>query len=307
VLNEHPPVQVDASPMGTTPELQERPSATSQATVRGDQPPREPVEVFGLPILPVTFEEAVDEVDRLIAKREPNYFITANLHYAMLSDSDPRLAAVNRDAAFLVADGFPLLLAARLQGRPLPQRVTGSDMIYALCERAAERGHRVFFLGGAPGVADAAASELKRRYPGLIVAGVEVPPFRTLSEEENARICKRIAEAGTDLLLVALGQPKGELWLWENREALGVPAAVQLGASFDFVAGRVKRAPRWIQRLNLEWAYRMLGEPRRLGPRYVQDAWFLIRSACRGLARRCFRKTAQPQQTGAAAGETKQP
>jgi len=142
----------------------------------------------------------------------------------------------------------------------------------------------------------------------LIVAGVEVPPFRTLDAEENARLCKRIADAGTDLLLVALGQPKGELWLWENREALQVPAAVQLGASFDFVAGRVKRAPRWIQRLNLEWAYRMFGEPKRLGPRYVQDALFLARSACVGLFSCCRRKKPQrPANEAATPSENNQP
>lgn len=300
VVNEHLPVQADPSPHVQEP--------ASAAAARTYQPPKEPVEVFGLPILPVTFEETLDEVDRLIAAREPNYFITANLHYAMLSHRDPRIAAVNRDAAFLVADGFPLLLAAKLRGQPLPQRVTGSDLIYALCERAAAKGHRVFFLGGAPGVADAAASELTSRYPGLIVAGVEVPPFRTLDAEENARLCKRIADAGTDLLLVALGQPKGELWLWENREALQVPAAVQLGASFDFVAGRVKRAPRWIQRLNLEWAYRMFGEPKRLGPRYVQDALFLARSASVGLFTCCRRKKPQrPANEAATPSENNQP
>ena len=279
-------------------------SQPPQPTIaRTYRPLKEPVQVLGLPILPVTFEETVDEVDRLIAAREPNFFITANLHYAMLSHRLPALAAVNRDTAFLVADGFPLLLAARLRRRPLPQRVTGSDLIYALCQRAAIKGHRVFFLGGAAGVADAAASELVRRYPGLTIAGVEVPPFRPPTADENARLCERIADAGTDLLMVALGQPKGELWLWENREALKVPAAVQLGASFDFVAGRVKRAPRWIQRLNLEWAYRMAGEPRRLAPRYAQDMLFLARSACVGLFSCCRREKSQ---TADAAAEPEQ-
>ena len=291
MADEHPPVQ--AVPAPQPPQSQAPTSAPAQpAVARSYRPLKEPIQVLGLPILPVTFEETVDEIDRMIAAREPNFFITANLHYAMLSHRLRDLGPVNRDAAFLVADGFPLLLAATLRRQPLPQRVTGSDLIYALCERAAIKGHRVFFLGGAPGVADAAASELARRYPGLSIAGVEVPPFRPLTADENARLCERIADAGTDLLMVALGQPKGELWLWENREALRVPAAVQLGASFDFVAGRVKRAPRWIQRLNLEWAYRMASEPRRLAPRYAQDTLFLARSACVGLVTCCRRKKA---------------
>lgn len=292
MADEHLPVPASHTPQSPEPQPPE-PSPGEEATARAApryRPLKTPVPALGLPLLPVTFGEAVDEVDRMIAAGEPNYFITANLHYAMLSHRDRRLDAVNREAAFLVADGFPLLLAARLRRRQLPERVAGSDLIYALCERAAEKGHRVFFLGGAPGVADAAASELVRRYPGLQIAGVEVPPFRPLTADENARLVDRIASAGTDLLFVALGQPKGELWLWENRQALGVPAAVQLGASFDFVTGRIKRAPRWVQRLNLEWAYRLATEPRRLAPRYFQDAIFLARCACASLVSRCCRK-----------------
>ncbi len=267
------------------------PEAAGEASPALKQTARkQPVQALGLPILPVTFTEALDEIDRLIAAREPSYFITANLHYAMLSHRDPRLAAVNADAAFLLADGFPLLWAACCKGHKLPQRVTGSDLIYLMCERAVEKGHSAFFLGGAPGIADAAASELCRRYPGLEIAGVEVPPFRATSAEENARLVERIRESGADLLLVALGQPKGELWIWENREALGVPVSVQLGASFDFVAGNVQRAPRWIQKLHLEWAYRMCSEPRRLAPRYFQDAMFLARAALVGMFS-CCRKS----------------
>ncbi len=248
---------------------------------------KQPVQVLGLPILPVTFAETLDEVDRMIASGKPGYFITANLHYAMLSHRDPRLKSVNRDAAFLVADGFPLLWAACCKRQPLPERVTGSDLIYQLCERAAQKGHRVFFMGAAPGVAEAAANELCRRYPGLQIAGVEVPPFRQATPEEHNRLVERIRNARADLLFVALGQPKGEIWLWENCQSLGVPVGVQLGASFDFVAGTVKRAPRWVQRLHLEWAYRICSEPKRLAPRYFQDALFLAQSTLRAMFTCC--------------------
>jgi hypothetical protein len=158
-----------------------------------------PVDLWRLPLLPATFAQAVDEVERLIVAREPAYFITANLNYAMLTEREPRLAAVNRGAAFILADGMPLVWYSRWAGRPLPQRVAGSDLIYALCRRAAERGYRVFFLGGAPGVAEEAADRLCRLYPGLSIAGVEVPPFRPPTADEHARLIQRIRTAAPDL------------------------------------------------------------------------------------------------------------
>ena len=242
------------------------------------------VTIWGLPLARVTFQQTVDTVDQLIEERRPGFFITANLHYAMLANRDPRLQAANDRAAFIVADGMPLVSYSRLKRQPLPERVAGSDLIYGLCERAAERGHRVFLLGGAPGVAEQAAGKLCRRYPGLQIVGVEVPPFRKLTAEEHHHLIGRIRAARPDLLLVALGQPKGEIWLAENFRALGVPVCVQVGATFDFVAGRVRRAPKWMQKIGLEWFHRILSEPRRLVPRYFRDALFLLQALTRDLS-----------------------
>jgi N-acetylglucosaminyldiphosphoundecaprenol N-acetyl-beta-D-mannosaminyltransferase len=239
------------------------------------------VRVLGLELARLSGREALDQVERLIQDGEPSFFITANLHYAMLTARDPRLAVVNRRAAFLLADGMPLVWYSRLRGRPLPERVAGSDLIYLLCERAAQRGHRLFLLGGIPGVAQAAADELCRLYPGLQIAGIAAPEIGRLSAQEHADLIGRVRRARPDLLFAALGQPKGEIWLAENCLALGVPACVQLGASFDFVAGRVRRAPRWTHGLGLEWLWRITREPRRMVPRYAADAWFLARTAIR--------------------------
>jgi N-acetylglucosaminyldiphosphoundecaprenol N-acetyl-beta-D-mannosaminyltransferase len=239
------------------------------------------VEVWGLPLAPITSDQLVDAVDQLIERGRPSYFITANLHYAMLSARDPRLAAVNRGAAFLVADGMPLVWYSRLSGRPLPERVTGSDNVYRLCQRAAERGYRVFLLGGLPEVARAAARRLGELYPGLNFVGVESPTLERLSAEEHNALIERIRQARPDLLLVALGQPKGELWLAQHVEALSAAACVQIGASIDFVAGRVRRAPRWLQRIGGEWFYRITREPRRMIPRYAADAVFMVRAIFR--------------------------
>ncbi len=243
----------------------------------------ETVWIWGLPFARLDRHQTVETVERLIRRGEPSFFITANVQYAMLSDRDPRLAEVNRQAAFLVADGMPMVWYSRLLGRSLPERVAGSDLIYLLACQAAEQAHRVFFLGGKPGVAATAATVLSWRYPGLQIAGVESPELDLLSAEEHRRLVERIRESRADLLLAALGQPKGELWLAANYRALGVPVSVQVGATFDFVAGRAARAPRWMQAIGLEWLHRMCCDPKRLGPRYARNAWFLAKAVLRDL------------------------
>lgn len=235
------------------------------------------IELWGLPLAALRRSEAVEAIVELVRAGRPSYVITANSHYAMLSARDPRTREVNARAALVVADGTPLIWGSRLAGAspPLPERVAGSDLIFDLCERSAREGFRVFLLGAAPGVADEAARRLVERYPGLIVAGTECPPFRPLEPEEHAALIDRVRAARADLLFTAFDQPRGERWLFENAEALGVPVCVQSGAAIDFAAGRFRRAPRWVQVIGMEWAYRTWQEPRRLLPRYVANARFL--------------------------------
>ena len=241
-------------------------------------------EIWGLRLARLTYQGALDRVDhlvrqsRLAERGRANFFITANLHYAMLTDRDSRLQEVNDRADFILADGMPMVWYSRLVGRPLPQRVAGSDLIYRLAEQAAQRGHTLFLLGGGPGVAEKAAENLQALNPGLAIAGIESPMLGEMSPGEHQELIERIRCSGADLLMVAFGQPKGELWLAEHCEALGVPVSVQLGASFDFVAGRITRAPRWMQRIGAEWLYRIYHEPRRMIPRYTADAVFLAKS-----------------------------
>jgi N-acetylglucosaminyldiphosphoundecaprenol N-acetyl-beta-D-mannosaminyltransferase len=242
-----------------------------------------PIRVWGLPLAPFTFAQTLAQIDNLIQSREPHYVITANIHYAMLTGRDPSLAAVNDRAAFLVADGMPLVWASRLKRRRLPERVTGADLFPALCARAAIRGYRVFLLGGAPGVGEEAAKRLQHHSPGLQVVGIESPPFRPLTPDERAELIGRIRAARPDLLFLAMAQPQGERWLAENVADLEVPVCLQIGAALDFAAGRVPRAPRLIQRIGLEWAYRLSREPGRLLLRYSENALFLLRMLTRDL------------------------
>jgi N-acetylglucosaminyldiphosphoundecaprenol N-acetyl-beta-D-mannosaminyltransferase len=250
----------------------------------------EPVRVWGLPLAPVTFGQALDQVEALIRGGAPAYFVTANLHYAMLTARDPKLVEVNEKAAFVLADGMPLVWASRWRPRRLPERVAGSDLVPALCERAAQKGYGVFLLGGAPGVAEEAARRLVERCPGLHIVGTEAPPFRELSAEEEEAMKQRIRDARADLLFVAFGQPRGELWLARHCASLGVPACAQVGATLDFLAGRVARSPRWLQRAGLEWAYRLWREPARLGGRYARNSLFALKMLALDLVSPAHRK-----------------
>lgn len=258
----------------------------STSHVSQTSPPEEAVEIWGTRFAPWTLARTVDEVERLIRQGRPNHFVTANVHTLMVADADPAMRAALDGAAFVLADGMPIVWASRWKGRRLPERVAGSDLLPALCERAARQGFRLFFLGGPPGVGEEAATRLTARFPGLAVVGIESPPFRPLTEDEEKDLVDRIRNAKPDLLFVLFGQPKGELWIQQNRAALGIPVSAQFGASLDFVAGRVRRAPRWVQRLGLEWVYRISREPRRLTGRYVRNGWFLLRAVFRDLRAR---------------------
>jgi N-acetylglucosaminyldiphosphoundecaprenol N-acetyl-beta-D-mannosaminyltransferase len=165
----------------------------------------------------------------------------------------------------------------------LPERVAGSDLIYDLCERAAGLGRGVYLLGGAEGIADEASQKLRSLYPGLRIVGTACPAPGSLVGEGCRRIIDDIRAAGPDLLLVAFGQPKGELWIDEHLEELGVPVCVQVGATLDFVAGKVRRAPLFLQKTGLEWAYRIYTDPARLFPRYAKNAIFLLGQVAREL------------------------
>lgn len=237
--------------------------------------------VWGLPLMPYTLAQALQRIRQLVERGTPSYFITANLHYAMLTDGDSRLRRVNERAAFIIADGMPLVWASRLLKKPVPERVAGADLIWKIAEQAASLGQRMFLLGGGPGIADEAGQRLREKYPGLQVVGTACPPFRELSPDETANLIAHIRAAQPHILFVAFGQPKGEYWIHANFEQIEVPVSVQVGASFDFVAGKVRRAPRIVQRLGMEWAYRLYQEPRRLLGRYARDSLFLFRMLLR--------------------------
>jgi N-acetylglucosaminyldiphosphoundecaprenol N-acetyl-beta-D-mannosaminyltransferase len=251
---------------------------------------RQPCWLFDIPFAPLTLEQAASEVERLVLRNVPSYLITANTNYAMLVSQYPDLHEVNRNAALIVADGIHMVWASRMTPHPLPERVTGTDLIHQFSALAAHKGYSLFLLGAAPGVAEQAARNLCARYPGLRIAGIEAPMFKDLTPDEHEQLIARIREARPDLLLLAMGQPQGERWLFQNHEALGVPVSIQIGGSLDYIAGRIPRAPRWMRTIGLEAPYRMCCEPARLIPRYSRNALFLAKALVRFALSREYRR-----------------
>jgi N-acetylglucosaminyldiphosphoundecaprenol N-acetyl-beta-D-mannosaminyltransferase len=231
----------------------------------------------------------VDRVDRAAAGRAiASYFedgqshqiVTVNLDFLRAAGEDGAFREVINGADLAVADGMPLVWLSRFLHAPIPERVTGFDIVELACDRAVREGLGVFLLGAAPGVAATAAAALKRRHPGLRVAGTYSPPMGVHDKDEEERMVQAVAAAGRCVLLVAFGAPKQDRFIHANLSRLNVPVAIGVGCAFDILAGAVRRAPTWMQRLGLEWAWRLAMEPRRLWRRYlVQDAPFLGRLA----------------------------
>jgi len=216
-------------------------------------------------------------VERAIAREARGYVVPVNVDLLLQYRESPAMRAACDGAALRVADGMPIVWAARLLGRPLPARVAGADLVPALCEMAAARGYTVFLLGGRTGVADQAAGLLAARFPGLRVAGTHTPPDRFAPDGTAALAAVRAVNASRPaLLFVALGAPKQELWVHRHWERLDATVALCCGAALDFAAGRRSRAPIWLQRAGAEWAWRLAHEPGRLWRRYlVRDAAFV--------------------------------
>lgn len=240
-----------------------------------------PLVVLGIPFHDVTFAQATSWCVRRMRSGRPGYVATANLDFVMQSRRDPELQRILLEADLVVADGAPLVWLSGLFGPKLRERVTGSDLTPMLAEACRDQGLGVFALGAAPGVAKKAMAVLEGRYPGLRVAGWHSPPQADLLEMDHADILKRISAAGPDLLLVAFGAPKQEKWINMHFREWNVPLAMGIGGTLDFLAGEQRRAPRWVQRLGMEWCWRMLTNPRRLLGRYASNLSFLAREAIR--------------------------
>jgi N-acetylglucosaminyldiphosphoundecaprenol N-acetyl-beta-D-mannosaminyltransferase len=216
------------------------------------------VEILGVRVDDATYDDLIDQVDAFVASGQPHQIVTINTEMVVAAHAEASFAEVLNSADLNVADGVGVMLAARLLGHPLRERVTGSDSIYQLAAHCAQLGYRLFLLGAAPGVAEVAAERLIAANPDLEVAGVYAGS--PLPEDEDD-IIARVQAVEPELLLVAYGVPAEEKWIARNRQRLGVPVMVGVGGTFDFVAGVTRRAPHLMRRWGLEWLYRLLQEP----------------------------------------------
>ena len=236
-------------------------------------PSRPPIAILGVPFDNVTCAGAIDLIEGMIASRRPHYLVTANVDFLVQAGNDVELRRILLDAHLVLCDGTPLVWASRFLGNALPERVAGADLAPSLMRVAAEKQYRVFFLGATPESAQEAVCNLQREHPALMIAGHYSPPFSALLEMDHEEIKRRIRHARPDLLFVAFGCPKAEKWIAMHYRELGVPVVAGIGATIDFLAGRVKRAPHWMQRAGVEWLFRLAQEPRRLARRYGRDLW----------------------------------
>lgn len=235
------------------------------------------IAILGIPFDNITTAQAVEAIEEMVKSRQPHYLVTANVDFLVQAKHDVELRRILLDAHLVLCDGTPLVWASRLLGNPLPERVAGSDLVPLLIQIAEKKKYRIFFLGGSLEAAASASENLKKSYPELTVAGFYSPPFLPLHEMDHDQIKQRIQEAKPDLLFVSFGCPKQEKWISMHYRSLGVPVCVGVGATIDFIAGKVKRAPRLMQKSGTEWIFRAAQEPRRLFGRYVKCLWWFSR------------------------------
>ncbi|MBC7286933.1 MAG: WecB/TagA/CpsF family glycosyltransferase [Armatimonadetes bacterium] len=219
------------------------------------------VELFGVRLHALTMQQALDRAREFLRSDRPHYIVTCDASALSRAQDDPEFRRIVNQADLVTADGAGVVLAARLLGMPVQARVSGCDLVEGLCRVAAEEAQSVFFLGAEPGVAEEAARRLRDRVPGLVVAGCQHGYYPAEEEEE---IVRKIAAARPGLLIVALGQGRQEKFIADNLQRIGARVAIGVGGSLDVISGRKRRAPVWMQRVGLEWLYRVAKEPWRL-------------------------------------------
>lgn len=250
------------------------------------------VDVLGVRIDPISFDAAVDKMLGWMSQDGANghYVVTPNINHLVLYHEDERFRAAYSRASLVVADGRYIVLLSKVLRNAVPEPVNGSDLVPAIFDTAQQRATRikVFLLGALEGVAECAAGKIVEHWSCVDIVGVYSPPMGFDNDpDESAAIRALIRDASPDLLVVGVSPPRQEIWLSENIGRMHVKSAICAGATIDFLAGKVRRAPRWMQRFGLEWVYRVMSEPGRLAPRYARDAavmiWLLIREGWRRL------------------------
>lgn len=228
----------------------------------------------------LTMAETLHEIDKLIQKKNCSYVVTPNVDHIVRLEKDEELQKVYKNASLILTDGNPLIWISKWYKTPIKEKISGSDLFPRVCQLAANKNYTMYLLGAAEGVADTAARNLMKKYPGLNIVGTYSPPFGfEKNEQEMNKIKTQIQDVHPDILIVGLGCPKQEKFMYYHCKELGVPISFGLGASIDFEAGNIKRAPKWMSNHGLEWLYRFSKEPKRLFKRYFVDDLKIIQVA----------------------------
>jgi N-acetylglucosaminyldiphosphoundecaprenol N-acetyl-beta-D-mannosaminyltransferase len=248
---------------------------------------KSPVNVLGVRVDPLTVEDLHAEIGRLVGGSERALVLNANANCLNFCHQDPTLREFLNQAEIVLCDGAGVMLAARILGGRIPERITYADWAWQLAAFAAAEGFSLYFLGARPGVAEEAARRLQQRYPALKIAGVHHGYFdHSVGSPENEAVLQEINASSPDILLIGLGMPLQEYWLMENRHNLNASVVLTGGAVFDYVSGRLRRGPRLLTESGFEWLARLLIEPRRLWRRYiVGNPLFLLRVLKQRLSR----------------------
>jgi len=238
------------------------------------------VEILDVRIHNVSLGEAFDAIDDRVARRDPGFIVTPNVDHICRLHREEDFRRVYAESFLSLADGTWVMWAAKLLRKPIREKISGSDLVFSLTEHAARKGHSIFLFGAADGVAEEAAVRLQELYPGLKVAGTHCPPMGFDKDDKLTQAAiDAVIEAQPDICYVALGAPKQEYWMRNFAVPAGVPVSMGIGAGLDFVIGREKRAPVVVQKMGLEWAWRMKQDPKRLIKRYLWDDrlfWLLL-------------------------------
>lgn len=238
--------------------------------------------ILGVNIAAVDMNWLLNFTKSHIRELSGNYMCVSNVHTTVTAYEDPEYCAIQNGGVLAIPDGGPLSSVGRKRGYPEMQRTTGPSYLEAVLKLSAEKGWRHYFYGGTEETLEKLKAVLAEWYPGVQVAGMYSPPFRPLTEEEDAQAVERINAAQPDFLWVSLGAPKQEKWMAAHQGRVK-GFMVGVGAGFDYLAGNIQRAPQWMQRCNLEWLYRLLQDPKRLFKRYlVTNTKFIWHAVLRG-------------------------
>lgn len=220
----------------------------------------------------VSMDEAIGGIEQLIHNQQKSYVVAINVDVVIKMEQDAYLNKITNEADMVLVDGKPLVWVSKLHHRPVKAKISGSDLVPRLCEVSAEKGYKLFILGGKEGIALKAKENLEKKLPGIKIVGTYAPPFGfEKDQKELEKIRNMISEVHPDILITCFGCPKQEKFIYENYKFYDAYVSVCAGATVDFLAGNVKRAPRWISEIGLEWFYRFLQEPKRMFKRYFID------------------------------------